>query len=392
MLSELKQFDKKLSNYYSKSDATKCSTTSKVSMPKLEGIVHDISSKVDVIFDAIANDKKTNYVDEEYMDDQEIVEDADENESDFDVKLFKLILARINRPCRQTNNMLKTLTNKLQTVQENINRLDFAMHKNTANEQSSFTEQSCLNLQSCLNVESLLFKFVEDVKSEIYKNFNTFNDVIKDHFTTQQVYIEDALKYVGNAKSVDDFNEELSVISTNKSSCEELDNSHKSGVYKFLTKNTTTGENYFIRYCEFRGDVKWTVIQRRGVRTNQNFHMNWQQYKEGFGNLNGDFWFGNEFIHLLTSNKNMILHVELESFDGQLAWAEYETFVVATEDEKYKLTVGNYKGNATDSFTSHNNSLFSTYDRKNDDAPECCPCSISYGGGWWFNRYFKNIS
>lgn len=57
------------------------------------------------------------------------------------------------------------------------------------------------------------------------------------------------------------------------------------------------------------------------------------------------------------------------------------------EDENYRLLVGGYEGNATDSLSAHNGFAFSTYDRNNDEAPRCCPCAPAYGGGWWFYRY-----
>ena len=56
--------------------------------------------------------------------------------------------------------------------------------------------------------------------------------------------------------------------------------------------------------------------------------------------------------------------------------------------------MGGYTGNATDSLSAHNGYKFSTVDRNNDQAPQCCPCAPAYGGGWWFYRftyhYFPN--
>ena len=57
------------------------------------------------------------------------------------------------------------------------------------------------------------------------------------------------------------------------------------------------------------------------------------------------------------------------------------------ENNNYRLWVSDYYGNATDSFSVHNGYHFSTVDRNNDEAPKCCPCAPSYGGGWWFYRY-----
>ena len=49
-------------------------------------------------------------------------------------------------------------------------------------------------------------------------------------------------------------------------------------------------------------------------------------------------------IHLLTKDKNQLLRVELERFNGEKGYAEYSTFIVSDEQNKYKLTVSGYNG------------------------------------------------
>ena len=49
-------------------------------------------------------------------------------------------------------------------------------------------------------------------------------------------------------------------------------------------------------------------------------------------------------IHLLTKDKNQVLRVELQRFNGEKGYAEYSTFIVGDEQSKYKLTVAGYKG------------------------------------------------
>ncbi|CAH1176440.1 unnamed protein product [Phaedon cochleariae] len=106
--------------------------------------------------------------------------------------------------------------------------------------------------------------------------------------------------------------------------------------------------------------------------------------------MHTDFWMGNDFLHMFSDDNNLVLKIELEDFEKNFAMAEYSNFVVGSESENYKLSIGKYRGNATDSFSGHNGSYFSTYDRKNDRAPECCPCAVTYGGGWWFHRCFES--
>jgi hypothetical protein len=82
----------------------------------------------------------------------------------------------------------------------------------------------------------------------------------------------------------------------------------------------------------------------------------------------------------------VVLRVQLTAHTGQTAWAEYSTFRVDGEETDFKLWVGGYTGNASDSLSAHNGYKFSTVDRNNDEAPKCCPCAPAYGGGWWFYR------
>jgi len=123
-----------------------------------------------------------------------------------------------------------------------------------------------------------------------------------------------------------------------------------------------------------------------------NFTRSWEDYKAGFGNLSGEFWLGNDLISQLTNQRDepMELRIELQDFDGITAFAEYGIFRVAGEDTNYRLFVGDYFGNATDSFSVHTGYAFSTVDRNNDEAPPCCPCAPAYGGGWWFYSCFES--
>jgi len=85
------------------------------------------------------------------------------------------------------------------------------------------------------------------------------------------------------------------------------------------------------------------VFQKR-LDGSVDFYRDWAEYKRGFGNLSGEFWFGLENIYRLTSNESYKLRVDLEDFAGNTAYAEYDLFKIASEEEKYVLSVGNYSG------------------------------------------------
>ena len=88
----------------------------------------------------------------------------------------------------------------------------------------------------------------------------------------------------------------------------------------------------------------WTVFQKR-LDGSVDFFRNWADYKQGFGNLSGEFWLGLDKIHRLTSQTNNKLRVELEDFQGNMVYAEYDTFAVGDEADNYRLSVAGYKGN-----------------------------------------------
>ena len=96
----------------------------------------------------------------------------------------------------------------------------------------------------------------------------------------------------------------------------------------------------------------WTVFQRR-LDGSIEFFRDWKAYKEGFGSLSGEFWLGNDNLHRLTDADDVMLRVDLEDFEGNITYAQYNTFKVAHEADNYSLTLGKYNGTAGDSFMFH---------------------------------------
>ncbi|XP_068461139.1 angiopoietin-related protein 2b [Clinocottus analis] len=136
-------------------------------------------------------------------------------------------------------------------------------------------------------------------------------------------------------------------------------------------------------WCDQRHDPGgWTVIQRR-VDGSVNFFRNWETYKQGFGNIDGEYWLGLENIYWLTNQGNYKLLVTLEDWSGRKVFAEYASFRVEPEADFYKLRVGRYHGNAGDSLTWHNGKQFTTLDRDHDAYTG--NCAHYQKGGWWYN-------
>ena len=104
------------------------------------------------------------------------------------------------------------------------------------------------------------------------------------------------------------------------------------------------GEGAFNVFCDQKtAGGGWTVFQKR-LDGSVDFYRNWDDYKNGFGSLNSEFWLGLDKIYRLTEKKRNRLRVDLEETTGNTAYAEYDMFAVTNEATKYKLSLGNYSG------------------------------------------------
>ncbi|XP_051858688.1 ficolin-1-like [Drosophila albomicans] len=84
-------------------------------------------------------------------------------------------------------------------------------------------------------------------------------------------------------------------------------------------------------------DDGWMIIQRR-INGKQDFDKNWQEYVDGFGYLDGDFWFGLEKLHLVTSSMRHQLQISGNSFYyGSYYEDLYDDFRIGNSDSLYKL-------------------------------------------------------
>uniref|UniRef100_A0A147A6A3 Angiopoietin-like 1a n=1 Tax=Fundulus heteroclitus TaxID=8078 RepID=A0A147A6A3_FUNHE len=126
----------------------------------------------------------------------------------------------------------------------------------------------------------------------------------------------------------------------------------------------------------------WTVLQKRKDGS-VNFFRNWENYKKGFGNIDGEHWLGLDNIFNLAKQGDYKLMVELEDWTGKKVYAEYSSFYLEPESEGYKLRLGTYQGNAGDSFSSNNGKPFTTLDRDRDEFSG--NCAHFHKGGWWYN-------
>ncbi|KAH9490837.1 Techylectin-5A [Bulinus truncatus] len=129
----------------------------------------------------------------------------------------------------------------------------------------------------------------------------------------------------------------------------------------------------------------WLVMQRRltsgGVTR---FQQNWQKYKNGFGNICQDSWLGLDYVYRLTNTPGERYQLRIGMKVGTISYeAIYDDFKVDSEANRYKLSIGSFRGNISNDFASHNGAMFATPDNDND-----LQCGCFYNVGWWFHKCF----
>ncbi|KAK2139233.1 hypothetical protein LSH36_1923g00000 [Paralvinella palmiformis] len=116
------------------------------------------------------------------------------------------------------------------------------------------------------------------------------------------------------------------------------------------------------------------------------FNKEWEDYKHGFGSLNGEFWAGNEMIpQLTTGGQTYTLRVDLKNYDGVSIYAKYDSFLVDSEYKKYRLSVSGYDVNSTadNSLADNNNCEFSTASIDNDIDSSIHRANM-FSAPWWY--------
>uniref|UniRef100_A0A665UJD3 Fibrinogen C-terminal domain-containing protein n=1 Tax=Echeneis naucrates TaxID=173247 RepID=A0A665UJD3_ECHNA len=130
----------------------------------------------------------------------------------------------------------------------------------------------------------------------------------------------------------------------------------------------------------------WTVVQRRRDGS-VSFNRGWSEYRDGFGEPRGEHWLGNRQLHLLSSQGQYSLRIDLQDWSHTHRHAHYHSFRIDDEENQYRLHVSGFSGTVEDSFSwYHNQQSFSTPDTGNI----CAEISHS---GWWFHQcFYSNLN
>ncbi|XP_039942964.1 angiopoietin-related protein 4 [Hirundo rustica] len=158
------------------------------------------------------------------------------------------------------------------------------------------------------------------------------------------------------------------------------------------------GSQPFKVYCDMTTEGGWTVIQRR-MDGSVDFDQLWDAYKNGFGDLRGDFWLGLEKMHHLVQEGKYNLLIELEDWEGNSQVVQF-VFSLGGESTAYTLNLlGPLSGELENAIGEFRQLPFSTRDRDHDLKADT-NCAKHLSGGWWFStcghanlngKYFRSI-
>ncbi|XP_049549378.1 fibrinogen-like protein A [Anopheles darlingi] len=153
-----------------------------------------------------------------------------------------------------------------------------------------------------------------------------------------------------------------------------------SGTYLIRLNNDSEPFEVYCEQEKFGGG--WIVMQFR-FDGSLDFYRGWNEFRDGFGDLNKEFWLGLEKVHRITRGRKHELMIELKDFNGTYKYARYDGFEIGSESDQYDLKdFGIYSGTAGDILFYNKGAKFSTKDRDNDEWP-FIHCAKSYEGAWW---------
>ncbi|KYO34498.1 angiopoietin-related protein 4 isoform A [Alligator mississippiensis] len=173
-----------------------------------------------------------------------------------------------------------------------------------------------------------------------------------------------------------------------------LEGERSSGLFQIQPP----GAQPFKVHCDMTAEGAWTVIQRR-VDGSVDFDQLWEAYKNGFGDLNGDFWLGLEKIYSIVQNRRYNLLIELEDWEGEKQLIQF-LFSLGEENTAYTLSLlGPVSGELENAVGDFRQLPFSTRDQDHDLKADT-NCAKHLSGGWWFSscghanlngKYFRSI-
>lgn len=155
---------------------------------------------------------------------------------------------------------------------------------------------------------------------------------------------------------------------------------YPSGLYTLRSGSFIT----YDAWCDMEtDDGGWTTIMRR-TSADVNFKRLYHEYEDGFGDLEGDFWYGLKAMKTLTSSDDYEMRLDL--FDEvndtvSSAYATYSSFQV--EGDNYTLRLSGFEGShssLSDNLMQFNEQKFVAQEHR----WQIIECVEIKQAGWWY--------
>ncbi|XP_043196466.1 angiopoietin-related protein 7-like [Amphibalanus amphitrite] len=289
---------------------------------------------------------------------------------------------QLNEQKLQQEEAAATVKGNMERLESNVTWLENQLTKVSGLANRLDSQQSQLDeLSDQLNEQ----KSVQNVTTVTLDNHTALIDATTSQIVTPVSQLAETInKTTAIQESIDRPASEVKQLPPPRD-CSGLPVDSPSGVYLLLPSGDSQ-QPPVQAYCDMNtAGGNWTVFQRRDdIKPHQDFYLGWTDYKEGFGNVTKEFWWGLEHLYQLTSSgRRYELRIDLEAFDGNRSYAAYQGFRISSEKDGYGLSHTDYSGTAGDGLQYSVNEQFSTRDR-DQDGWLYFHCAQKYLGAWWY--------
>ncbi|XP_050094562.1 angiopoietin-4-like [Anopheles aquasalis] len=268
--------------------------------------------------------------------------------SDLSGFALEIILSRLESLSHQFQTLQQEVQKQRESNDENRKQLQQS-HELLAKMQQEMQQKHTLSQKSIADIRGVLSK-------DLQQKLTTLE---RDHKQMRNVLLDIELGSYRSCKDVP-----LKV----------------SGQYKIRANEASLP---FRAHCEQEQfDGGWLIIQHRFDGT-LHFNRSWTEYRNGFGDVNGEHWLGLEKVYQFTKEHNCELFVQMMESNGTLNSARYNAFAIGSEAERYNLKILGTHSGTVDILAGHKGMKFSTPDRDNDPDGHH-HYALENHGGWWF--------
>ncbi|XP_032159379.1 angiopoietin-related protein 3 [Mustela erminea] len=350
----------------------------------LKDFVHKTKGQINDIF------QKLNIFDQSFYDLSLQTNEIKEEEKELRRTTSKLQVKNeeVKNMSRELNSKLESLLEEKILLQQKVIYLEKQLTSLIKNQPEIQEHPEVTSLKTFVEQQDNSIKDLLQTVEEQYRQLNQQHSQIKEienqlRRTSIQESTENSLSSKPRAPRTTPFLHfnETQYVEHNDipANCTTIYNrgEHTSGIYPIRPSNYQV----FNVYCDVKSDRSWTLIQHR-TDGSQNFNETWENYRYGFGRLNGEFWLGLEKIYSIVRQSNYILRIELEDWNDNKHYIEY-SFNLGNHETNYTLHLAEISGNVPSALPEHKDLVFSTWDHM---AKEHVNCPESYSGGWWWHN------